>query len=122
MIKGKSADFVVFDELESILGPQRKQEEPVVKPLAATINNLCKEVELPTRHMSPAEHMEFIKGMMSADAAVIKNLYYQKPALIGENPGEKESFIPRVVVEVEGRKPHIQQFVDIVRKTNGQEV
>lgn len=124
MTKGKSLDFVVFDELESILSPQKKQEElkptTLAKAVSPHLNNLCQEVELPKRHLTPEQHMEFIRGMMSADAAAVKNLYYQEPQPQGPiNTTPAGSHIPRVVVEVEGRKPHIQQFVDIVRKTNG---
>lgn len=110
MTKGKSLDFVVFDELESILSPQKKQEElkptTLAKAVSPHLNNLCQEVELPKRHLTPEQHMEFIRGMMSSDAASTKNLYYAKGgvALINERPGEKESFIPNVKIQVEGRK------------------
>uniref|UniRef100_A0AAU6W1C6 Uncharacterized protein n=1 Tax=Pseudomonas phage Nican01 TaxID=3138540 RepID=A0AAU6W1C6_9CAUD len=111
------------ETIDRILKPQQKQEPLVPTTLAKAVNpklnNLCQEVELPPKALSVEEHREFIRDMMKIDARAIKNMYYQKPALIGENPGEKESFIPNVRIQVEGRKPHIQQFVDIVKEVEG---
>ncbi|QOC57993.1 hypothetical protein phiK7B1_138 [Pseudomonas phage phiK7B1] len=107
------SEMTISEEtLAMILGPQKKQEDlkptGLAKTLNPKLNNLCEEVELPARALSVEQHREFIRSMMEIDARAIKSMYYQKP-----------SSIPEVRVELEGRKPHIQQFVDIVRKTNG---
>lgn len=110
------------ETIDRILGPQKKQEPLEPTTLAKTINpklnNLCAEVELPARKLTVEEHRQFIRDMMSADAARVKSLYYQEPVLKGPvNTTAYGTEIPKVVVEV-GRKPLIQQFVDITKETS----
>lgn len=76
----------------------KRSETPITVNIQ---NNLCKEVELPPKALSVDEHRDFIRKMLLTSInSQTKTMYYGKaPA-----PEEKESFIPKITVQVEGRK------------------
>lgn len=109
-----------FENLQKAFGNTgpafaRLQEELVetsggiaIKPRTVTINNLCSEIELPSKSLTVEEHREFIRKMMlESTKAGNKKMYYGKP-----------SSIPEVSVQTEGLKlhPKTQALLDSLKR------